>query len=94
MEATGTAHALAALQCIERAVCRRFDHYVCSEGLQPVDAEYAYRDPVYEEQPKCLPAGESLIWALAKETGRFESQLRYPGEDGVYENPKMDALRL
>ena len=41
-----------------------------------------------------LPAGESLVWALAKETGRFESELRYPGEDDVYENPKMDALGL
>ena len=41
-----------------------------------------------------MPAGESLIWALAKETGRFESSLRYPGEDGGYEKPKMDALGL
>jgi hypothetical protein len=38
--------------------------------------------------------GESLIWALAKQTGRFDHELRYPGEDDVYENPKMDALRL
>ena len=65
-----------------------------ARGWQPVDAEYAYRDPVYDRQPKSLPAGESLIWALAKETGRFESELRYPGEDDVYENPKMDALNL
>jgi peptidoglycan/xylan/chitin deacetylase (PgdA/CDA1 family) len=65
-----------------------------ARGWRPVDAEYAYRDPVYERQPKSLPAGESLIWALAKETGNFESELRYPGEDDVYENPKMDALKL
>ena len=30
----------------------------------------------------------------AKQTGKFERELRYPGEDDVYENPKMDALRL
>jgi peptidoglycan/xylan/chitin deacetylase (PgdA/CDA1 family) len=65
-----------------------------SKGWRPIDAEYAYADPVYDRQPQCLPAGESLIWGLAKETGRFESQLRYPGEDDVYENPKMDTLRL
>jgi len=65
-----------------------------TRGWRPVDAEYAYRDPLYDRQPKILPAGESLIWALAKETGRFESELRYPGEDDVYENPKMDALKL
>lgn len=65
-----------------------------ARGWQPVDAEYAYRDPLYARQPKTLPAGESLIWALAKESGRFDAELRYPGEDDVYENPKMDALKL
>jgi peptidoglycan/xylan/chitin deacetylase (PgdA/CDA1 family) len=64
------------------------------KGWKPVDAEYAYKDPVYDRQPKILPAGESLIWALAKETGKFEKELRYPGEDDVYENPQMDALKL
>lgn len=63
-------------------------------GWRPIDAEYAYRDPVYQRQPKTLPAGESLVWALAKETGRFERDLRYPGEDDVYENPRMNALHL
>jgi len=61
---------------------------------KPVDADWAYTDPVYDREPAILPAGESLIWALAKETGRFETELRYPGEDGSYENPKMDALKL
>ncbi len=61
---------------------------------KPVDADYAYGDPIYDLQPKTLPAGESLIWALAKETGKFEGELRYPGEDDVYENPRMDALHL
>jgi peptidoglycan/xylan/chitin deacetylase (PgdA/CDA1 family) len=64
------------------------------KGWKPVNAEYAYADPVYDRQPKILPAGESLIWALAKETGRFENELRYPGEDHIYENPRMDALKL
>jgi peptidoglycan-N-acetylglucosamine deacetylase len=65
-----------------------------AKGCKHVDAEWAYQDAVYDRQPKILPAGESLIWALAKETGRFENELRYPGEDDVYENPKMDALKL
>lgn len=63
-------------------------------GWKPVDAEFAYEDKVYDEQPKILPAGESLIWALAKESGKFENELRYPGEDDVYENPRMDTLHL
>jgi hypothetical protein len=44
--------------------------------------------------PKIVPAGESLIWALAKETGKFDKVLRYPGEDSEYENAKMDKLGL
>ena len=64
------------------------------KGWRLVDAEWAYRDAVYDLQPKILPAGESLIWALAKESGKFEKELRYPGEDDVYENPKMDAFKL
>ena len=63
-------------------------------GWRIVDAEYAYRDEIYDRQPRILPAGESLIWALAKESGKFEKELRYPGEDDVYEIPRMDALKL
>jgi len=29
-----------------------------------------------------------------RDTGRFDGELRYPGEDDVYKNPKMDALKL
>ena len=63
-------------------------------GWKPIDALYAYADIVYDHQPKILPAGESLVWAIAKESGKFNDELRYPGEDDVYENPKMDALGL
>jgi peptidoglycan/xylan/chitin deacetylase (PgdA/CDA1 family) len=73
------------------------DHLISlfrNKGWKPVDAEYAYQDDVYDRQPKILPAGESLIWALAKESGKFEKELRYPGEDDLYENPRMDALHL
>ena len=64
------------------------------KGWTPVDARRAYADPVYDQQPNILPAGESLLWALAKQTGKFENELRYPGEDDAYENPKMDTLKL
>ena len=48
----------------------------------------------FSSAAKTVPAGESLIWALAKETGRFNEQLRYPGEDEEYEKPKLDELGL
>ena len=36
-----------------------------------------------------VPAGESIVWALAKEQGN--ASLRYPAEDAVYEQPIIDA---
>ncbi len=63
-------------------------------GWELIDSVDAYGDAVYQRQPNILPAGESLIWALAKESGKFEGELRYPGEDDVYEKPRMDALKL
>jgi peptidoglycan/xylan/chitin deacetylase (PgdA/CDA1 family) len=65
-----------------------------SKGWQIVDAREAFADPVFSKQPNIVPAGESLVWALAKETGRFDQLLRYPGEDGEYEATKMDKLGL
>jgi len=64
------------------------------KGWKPIDALDAYADVVFDRQPEILPAGESLIWAVAKESGKFDNELRYPGEDDIYENPKMDALGL
>ncbi len=63
-------------------------------GWQWIDANLAFQDEAFRLQPKILPAGESLVWALAAETGRFRDRLRYPGEDDVYEEPKMKALGL
>ena len=65
-----------------------------SKGWGIVDAEEAFADPVFQRQPDTVPAGESLIWALAKETGRFNGRLRYPGEDDTYEKPLLDRLGL
>ncbi len=65
-----------------------------SRGWRLIGTEEAFADPVYAKQPDIVPAGESLVWALAKESGRFASQLRYPGEDGEYEKDKVEALGL
>jgi hypothetical protein len=64
------------------------------KGWKLIDAEHAFSDPVFSTAPNIVPAGESIIWALAKETGRFNDVLRYPGEDSEYEKPKMDKLGL
>ncbi len=65
-----------------------------NKGWQLIDAEEAFKDSVFSARPNIIPAGESIIWALAKESGSFEEYLRYPGEDGEYEKDKMNKLGL
>jgi hypothetical protein len=64
------------------------------KGWNLISAKEAFEDPIYKLQPNILPAGESIVWASAKETGKFEDILRYPGEDSEYEKAEMDDLRL
>ena len=64
------------------------------KGWQLIDAEEAYKDPVFDAQPKVLPAGESIVWSLAKASGTIAKDLRYPAEDGEYERAAMDRLGL
>ncbi|HEY8616711.1 polysaccharide deacetylase family protein [Phenylobacterium sp.] len=63
-----------------------------ARGWRLVDAEAALADPLYSLAPDTAPAGQSVLWALAKLKGGFD--LRDPGEDGAYEQPAMDRLGL
>lgn len=65
-----------------------------ARGWKLIDAKAAFADPVFKAMPDTVPAGESILWALAKESGRFESSLRYPGEDAAYEESRMNELGL
>ncbi len=65
-----------------------------AKGWEVVNASEAYSDEIYTRIPQVMPAGESLIWALAKENGGYENILRYPGEDSKYEEAKMNQLGL
>lgn len=64
------------------------------KGWHVINAEKVFQDPIYKMQPQAIPAGESIIWSLAKASGRYSSKLRYPGEDEVYEKEPMDKLGL
>ena len=64
------------------------------KGWQPIDAEEAFTDSVFLAQPQVVPAGESIIWSLAKEKGTIARTLRYPAEDSQYEIKRMDKLKL
>jgi peptidoglycan-N-acetylglucosamine deacetylase len=63
-------------------------------GWRIVDASKVFASPAFAQIPNALPAGQSLLWALAKSESRLSDKLRYPGEDGDYEAPKMDDLKL
>lgn len=65
-----------------------------TKGWRIMDAREAYRDKIYSTITRTMPAGESLTWSMAKESGRFESQLRYPAEGDQYEKAAMDSLGL
>ncbi len=64
------------------------------KGWKLIAAQEAFTDSVFSAEPKTIPAGESIIWALAKESKKFERELRYPAEDSKYEKAKMDRLGL
>lgn len=65
-----------------------------NRGWRLIDAVKAFASPIFVLEPKSIPSGQSLVWAVAKERGTYDSLLRYPGEDEKYEAPKMDALGL
>lgn len=65
-----------------------------AEGWEITDARKAFADPVFNTVPAVVPAGESLIWSMAKASGRYEQVLRYPAEDSRYEEKKMNELGL
>ena len=63
-----------------------------SRGWKIISPAEAFRDAIYSEKPSTVPAGESIVWALAKQANL--PGLRYPAEDDVYEKPILDALGL
>jgi len=63
-----------------------------SKGWHFVAARTAFEDPLYAMQPMVLPAGDSIIWALARERGL--GGLRQPAEDAAYERPLLQQEGL
>jgi peptidoglycan/xylan/chitin deacetylase (PgdA/CDA1 family) len=61
-----------------------------SRGWTIVSAKEAFNDPVYASVPSAMPAGESIIWALAKQAGL--EGLRYPAESEEYEQSVLDEV--
>jgi peptidoglycan/xylan/chitin deacetylase (PgdA/CDA1 family) len=62
------------------------------DGFRIIAPEQAFADPVFASQPATIPAGESLVWALAHGDARLRDGLRYPGEDDTYEAEALSRL--
>lgn len=65
-----------------------------SKGWEWIDAEKAFDDPVFSKLPKVIPAGQSIVWAMAKENGTIPMSQRYPAEDGEIEMARIKNLGL
>lgn len=65
-----------------------------AEGHTIIDAEEAFADEIYSLMPEVMPAGESLIFALAMHHEKYAGKLRYPTESAKYEENAMDSLGL
>jgi len=63
-------------------------------GWEVSNADKAYQDNIFEKLHDPNFAGESLIWSLAKQSGKYDQSLRYPAEDSRYEKVKMNKLGL
>lgn len=57
-----------------------------------ISTQKAFKDPLYQMQAQHLPAGESLVWSLAKDQGL--ENLRYPAEDAPYEMDRLSHHQL
>ncbi len=64
------------------------------QGWEVIDADEAFQDEIFTNIPKSSFAGESLIYSMAKQSGKYDHSLRYPAEDSRYEKDKMDELGL
>jgi len=63
-----------------------------SKGWALISPAEAYEDPLYSMSTLALPAGESILWSLARQNN--VGNLRYPAEDERYEKPLLDRLGL
>jgi peptidoglycan/xylan/chitin deacetylase (PgdA/CDA1 family) len=68
--------------------------YFKAQGWQVIDADEALKDEFYSKETTLLPSGESLVWSIAREYPNLRKSLRFPAEDGSYEQAAMDSLGL
>ncbi|MBU3847008.1 MAG: polysaccharide deacetylase family protein [Candidatus Acinetobacter avistercoris] len=63
-----------------------------NNGWTMISAKEAFQDPLYQQFSQNIPAGESIIWSIAKSQGL--ENLRYPAEDAPYEIENIQNFGL
>lgn len=63
-----------------------------NKGWSIISPQDAYKDQLYQESSQNIPAGESIVWSIAKTKGI--SNLRYPAEDAPYEIENLQKFQL
>ena len=63
-------------------------------GFKWIDAATAFADPLFKTNPDVVPAGESILYAIAHEKKKLPKDAPYPMEDGDQLKAPMDALGL
>ena len=63
-------------------------------GWDLINADEAIKDKIYEKEMTIVPAGESIIWSIAKGKEKYSKDLRYPAEDSRYEKIKFENAGL
>ncbi len=63
-----------------------------NRGWKVIAPDVAFLDPIFSMRLTTVPAGESVLWSLAKQNDI--KNLRYPAENDEYERPGLDALGL
>ena len=62
------------------------------KGWSFISAQDALKDPLYLQRSQNIPAGESILWSIAKTQGI--TSLRYPAEDAPYELENLNRHQL
>lgn len=66
---------------------------ITAEGWAIIDPREAFADPAYAIEPDTLPAGETLLWALAMQAQDFEG-IGHAAEGAARGLPAMESLGL
>ena len=61
-----------------------------AQGWSLANASDAFAQDILTTEPDVIPAGEGLVWSMASLNPEIKKTLRYPAEDGEYEQQGLE----